>query len=178
MASSHIRRCTPDDLPAVHVLLAQTWHATYDRWYGGEKMREITATWHAPERLAEQVDQPGSVFLVAADPDEIVATAFAHDVGESGVEIGRLYVSPSHQNSGIGAALLDTLICAFPSADRFLLDVEPRHAGAIRFYRRHGFRCIVANAGCNPGLDLPHLRMWLMLHPPAGAAGPACPRSR
>jgi ribosomal protein S18 acetylase RimI-like enzyme len=143
-------------------MLIETWHATYDAWLGAEKVREITAAWHSPEQLAAQVDRPDSLFLLADAAGTLVGTGFANTVGEDGaVEIGRLYVLPHQQGRGIGSALLAALLAGFPAASRIHLDVEPRNAGAIRFYSRHGFAVVAASTDCCGGSGVAHLRMQL-----------------
>lgn len=134
-----IRPARTADLPAVQALLAATWHHTYDRWLGCARVARITEEWHSIARLSEQLDAPATAFLVAELRGAFLATGFAHAIGAHDVEIGRLYVAPHAQRHGIGARLLQALLGAFPLSCRFYLEVEPRNAGAIRFYERHGF---------------------------------------
>lgn len=154
-----IRPCTLTDIPAVHRLLTETWHATYDGWLGVERVNEIAATWHSHAQLAAQVGRPDSAFLVAETGDELGGTAFAHATS-GGIEIGRLYVLPRHQRHRIGSALLHAVFAAFPGAAPFQLDVEPRNAPALAFYRRHGFAIIGAGTDCGgEGSGISHLRL-------------------
>lgn len=138
-APVRIRDATPSDIETIRKLLITTWHATYDDLFGADEVRRITEAWHSPDRLGDQVAQPGTAFLVATRGRTIVGTAFAHMTGGEDAEIGRLYVHPDWQGCAIGAKLLDALIGRLREARRFRLEVEPRNHAAIRFYRRHGF---------------------------------------
>lgn len=53
-----------------------------------------------------------------------------------GLEILELYVDPFFQNRGIGAALIEFAVREF--GVRRLVVLE-KNAGAVRFYRKHGF---------------------------------------
>lgn len=159
VGSIAIRPAALADIMSVRGLLIDTWHATYDGWLGAERVREISETWHAEAQLAAQVGQPDSVFLVAEVDGNLAGTAFAHATGD-GVEIGRLYVRPSFQGQGAGSALLSAALEAFPYESLFYLDVEPRNAGAIAFYHRHGFAIIGGGtADGAAGSGIPHLRL-------------------
>lgn len=135
----HIRDAMAHDLEAVRSLLITTWHDTYDDLIGAERVLQITAEWHSPERLGGQVGRSGTAFLVAVQGKQIVGTGFAHMTGAEEAEIGRLYVHPGSQGRSIGSRLLDALIGHLSDARRFQLEVEPRNQAAIRFYERHGF---------------------------------------
>jgi ribosomal protein S18 acetylase RimI-like enzyme len=143
-----IRTARLEDVPAVKALLAATWHDTYDSILGPERVREITQEWHAPERLASQVDQAATAFLLAEIGDTVVGTGFAHMIGPGEAEIGRLYVLPAHQCHGIGARLLAALVASLGDARRFELEVEPRNTRAIRFYERAGFLAAGSTSDC------------------------------
>lgn len=159
---STVRACTLADIPAVRTLLLATWHATYDGWLGAARVREIGERWHSEAQLAAQVGQPDSSFLIAEAADALAGTAFAHATG-GGIEIGRLYVLPEHQGLGHGSALLRSLLAAFPCETRFHLDVEPRNARALDFYRRHGFAIIGAGPdGGGSGSGIAHLKLEML----------------
>jgi len=128
-----------DDLAAVRAVLVETWHATYDALYGTDKVAEITANWHALDRLARGLAREGHAFLVAEIDGEIEATASA-SLSEAGlVTLHRLYVRPARQGRGLGKALLDACIAQFPRAELVRLEVEPENEGARAFYSRCGF---------------------------------------
>jgi ribosomal protein S18 acetylase RimI-like enzyme len=52
----------------------------------------------------------------------------------------RLYVRPSDQRRGVGAALLGAAIAEVPLAPVILLDVEAGNKKAIAFWGKHEFR--------------------------------------
>jgi len=143
-----IRTARAADIGAVSRLLSVTWHDTYDAFLGRERVEEITRAWHSPESLQAQLDQPGTVFLVAEWRGRIAGTVFAHLVRPGEAQIGRLYVHSSSQRHGLGARLLAAAIAHYPQAERIALEVEPRNARAIRFYERHGFAGVGGTAHC------------------------------
>ena len=72
-----VRTAGERDLAAVHALLVETWHATYDGIYGVDRVTEITDDWHSLASLKAQLERPYSEFLVADDGSEIGGMAFA-----------------------------------------------------------------------------------------------------
>jgi ribosomal protein S18 acetylase RimI-like enzyme len=143
-----IRPVTLADIPAVRVALIETWHATYDGIYGPDKVRDITARWHSLLALAKQVDEPRAVFLLAECNTAIVASAFASEAEPGHVHVYRLYVRPGAQGRGIGHDLMAATLAAFPNAQRFRLEVEPRNLPALQFYRRAGFVQVGSVSDC------------------------------
>ncbi|MCZ8373756.1 MAG: GNAT family N-acetyltransferase [Beijerinckiaceae bacterium] len=148
-----IRPVRQDDLAAVRDVLIRTWHATYDEALGAAKVAEMTARWHSPEALQRQMEdmlaQPGlRTFLVAEQDGRVIATASAHLVAESRIEISRIYILPEFQRGGLGRRLLQNLLATFPAASHARLEVEPRNARALGFYRRHGFLPVSSGVAC------------------------------
>ena len=139
MSELIVRAATERDLVAVNRLLVETWHDTYDPLLGVEKVTQITSTWHAIAKLAEQIAAPDSSFLVAEEQDRIVGHAVGHVRPQHAMLLARLYVLPAHQRRGIGARLLSELVARQPGCARIVAEVEPDNVKAVSFYRRHGF---------------------------------------
>lgn len=134
-----IRNAIASDIPAVSALLVETWHDTYDALLGAPKVAEITARWHAPDILAQQLAIVGTSFLVAKADHVLVGHAYADARALPRLRIGRLYVLPAWQRRGIGQALLAALCERYPSARCLALEVETENAKGVAFYRREGF---------------------------------------
>src|SRR3712207_4814173 len=143
-----IRDVAEPDVPAVRDVLVATWHDTYDSIYGPDKVAEVVASWHSIPRLTGQVGQPGAAFLLAARDGRVIATAHASRGDDGSVRVGRVYVLPGEQRSGVGRRLLDAALARFPGAGRVWLEVEPRNASAIAFYERQGFRRETPQGNC------------------------------
>ena len=106
------------------------------------------------ERLSE-------LWLPMADTS--VFEAGGHVVGfvsMVGNEVGGIYVAPSHQNKGIGHALLDHV-----AATRPYLELEVFEANTLgrRFYDAYGFR--VLGEGLDDTVGLPILRLRIGCSP-------------
>ena len=134
-----VRSATPADLPAVRQVLVATWHATYDAIFGVAMVTDITGRWHSLEALRGQIDKAGTAFLVAERDGAVVATLYASPGRDGILMLDRLYVLPAMQGHGVGRALFETMRGRFPSTRMIRLEVEPRNAPAIAFYRRLGF---------------------------------------
>jgi GNAT superfamily N-acetyltransferase len=135
-----VRTATVADVPAMRRVLVETWHATYDALYGPDRVTAITDEWHAEARLAAGLERADHRVLVACDRDGAVfGTAAVTLVAPGRLGLDRLYVRPGQQGTGVGTALLAGVLAGWPGLRRIDLEVEPRNAPAIAFYRRHGF---------------------------------------
>lgn len=157
-----VRRAESGDVDGMHRVLVTTWHATYDAIYGAEKVRDITGRWHAPERLLRQVEDKGIVTLVARESGRILGTASIKLTTGGTARLDRLYVLPSHQGQGIGAALLKAALEAVPGAALVELEVEPQNSNAVAFYESQGFSVSGTTGDCgSQGDGIPAVRMVL-----------------
>jgi ribosomal protein S18 acetylase RimI-like enzyme len=154
-----VRRAREREEAAVNRLLVETWHDTYDAILGREKVADITARWHAPERLAEQIRMEGAAFLVAEADGEVVGHAFARMDREGIVHLFRLYVHPTRQRAGVGGLLLDAVAGLFPQAAAIRLEVEEANVKGRRFYEAHGFSVVGRTGDCGGDSGMPALVM-------------------
>jgi ribosomal protein S18 acetylase RimI-like enzyme len=134
----------------VRALLVETWHATYDSFYGVEKVSELTAKWHSIEALRARLQRKNAEFVVADNGREIAGMGFAamSETLEKTVVLHQLYVLPKYQRHGIGRDMFAELETCFPDAERMRLEVEPQNLHALAFYRAHGFAEVGRTSNC------------------------------
>lgn len=70
----------------------------------------------------------------------LLSFTFSAEVGGLVVLVEELYVLPEFQNRGLGRQALDFVRREFPQAARFRLEVTAQNQGAVRLYRRAGYR--------------------------------------
>jgi GNAT superfamily N-acetyltransferase len=139
-----IRKASPGDcrrLAELHVL------ARHDMAY----LPHVHSFASVEEWMRETV-LPRQHVWVAEVGGDVVGYASLHDGF-----LTNLYVHPSHQRSGNGAALL-TEVKKFAS-DGFKLWVFQANQDAIRFYARHGARTVRMTDGSENQERLPDLLM-------------------
>jgi ribosomal protein S18 acetylase RimI-like enzyme len=139
LSAFHVRLATEADLPAVSRLMAETWTAAYAAFIPRGRIAELTAAWHAVERLARQIAKPELVFLVADSEGRIVGHAAAARENGEEVFLRRLYVHPEAQGRGVGRALFDAIVAALPDTHGMRLETFAENVRGIAFYRRLGF---------------------------------------
>ena len=150
-----IRKAEAADLEALRDLLIETWHATYDPIYGAARVDEITGRWHSVEALALSLARPATIDLVSVEGGFLIGTACCAWAADA-ANLHRLYVRPAAQGRGVGSRLLAAVIGELrrqPAVTSLKLEVEPKNAGAIGFYRRHGFTEAGRTADCGRSGD-------------------------
>ncbi len=141
-----VSRVRQDEIPLAKELLSLTWSDTYGAFLPQNVIEEVTATWHHADRLRAEAQRPDEYFGVAkAEDGRIVGLITMHVRESDGIGIiSRLYVHPEFQRQGIGAALLDAAVRAFPAVRRLRLEVEEQNAKGRAFYAKQGFNQIGA----------------------------------
>lgn len=136
-----VRTASERDLEKVRALLVETWHATYDTFYGVEKVNELNGRWHSLPALKSWLERKNAEFLVADDGRNIGGMGYAamSDTLKKTVLLQQLYVLPKLQRQGIGRDIFAELETCFPDAERMRVEVEPQNLHALAFYRAHGF---------------------------------------
>lgn len=136
-----VRTASQNDAEALRLLLAETFHATYDPFYGPQKVQQLIDSWHSLAALKARIEKKGGEFLVADDGGGLGGMAYAAmspKLAKTAM-LHQLYVRPSCQRQGVGRDLFAEIETCFPDAEILRLEVEPRNAGAVAFYEAHGF---------------------------------------
>lgn len=141
-----VRSAAEADLKAVHELLVETWHATFDDLLGRETVEAVTGRWHSVAALRANLKRPYSEFIVADNGEGgIDGMAFASQSEDGIASLHQLYVRPETQVQGIGTMLLAEIEMAFPDVRKLRLEVIERNGKAVRFYERKGFARVGRN---------------------------------
>jgi GNAT superfamily N-acetyltransferase len=138
-----LQRLTADDIDAVSTLARIVWQATYPALISQAQIDAMLADRYAPERIREQLDDPRHAWRVARQSHALVG--FAHAMlDKSGCKLDKLYVHPTQQRRGIGAALLQEIAgwARVQQAGRLWLQVNRGNTRAIRAYEKYGFHIV------------------------------------
>lgn len=139
----------PDDAATLGPLHLRDWLRNYldvdagidESWIrehrGASATAEGIAEWR---RFIEAAESPAAPHFcrVVRSGTEIAGYLRAHWEGAESITLGPMYLQEHAQGHGVGGRLMaEFLTWAGPA--RIRLGVVERNAGAIRFYRRHGF---------------------------------------
>ncbi|UPK76592.1 GNAT family N-acetyltransferase [Nocardioidaceae bacterium SCSIO 66511] len=136
MTAYAIRQATPADAPALHDLGEAVTIPTYTPIAGAEYARFVRDTWWRADYIAESMDR--TAHFVAERDDEIIGTAVVGALDGDPV-LWKLYVLPAEHGTGVGSALLDTVLAWVDGAERLLLSYIDGNEHAAAFYRAKGF---------------------------------------
>jgi ribosomal protein S18 acetylase RimI-like enzyme len=136
---AEIERAATRDVLAIKDVLRETWHDTYASLLSKTAIETLTSQWHAPELLAEQLQNPEIYFAVARAGEVVAGVVTARKQGDA-IVVDRLYVRPQYQRRGIGRQLLESSYRVFRGAKRVRLSVEAENEKGVAFYAKQGFR--------------------------------------
>ncbi len=88
--------------------------------------------------LAEELENPCAVFLVAQRDDAVVGYLGCHHIAGEGY-ITNVAVAPACRRQGVARALLTTAIEQWQDLSRITLEVRESNAPAIALYHSMGF---------------------------------------
>jgi len=135
-----VRTAREEDLQAVHALLAETWHSTFDSVMGEGTVASVIETQFSISSLREKLKRPYSEFVVADSGDGTLhGMAFASQTDDSVATLSDLFVRPTEQVQGLGTMLLAEVEMAFPGVQVMRLDVVERQTEAVSFFNRKGY---------------------------------------
>nr|WP_325260996.1 GNAT family N-acetyltransferase [uncultured Rhizobium sp.] len=136
-----IRTAGDEDVEKIRVLLAETFHQSYDPFYGADAVEKMVRNWHSPVAIRTRLIKKDGEFLVADDGSKIGGIAYAavYPKMAKTVMLHQLYVAPACQNDGIGRDLFAEIETCFPDAEIMRVEVSLPNVRAASFYQRLGF---------------------------------------
>jgi len=132
-----IRAADRGDLAAVLDVGHRTWPATYGPIAGDEYVAMGLAKWWTEDATTPAI-RAGRVTVAEIDGEVVgIATVGTH---ENHLVLWKLYVLPEHQGTGIGSALLESVVArATGDYPQIRLSYLVGNASAEGFYRSKGF---------------------------------------
>ncbi|MCF6370043.1 GNAT family N-acetyltransferase [Rhizobium halophilum] len=136
-----VRTAGEEDVEKIRALLSDTFHATYDPFYGADKVTQLIAAWHSPPAIRSRIGKKDGEFLVADSGRDLGGIGYAatYPKMEKTVMLHQLYVKPSCQGQGIGRDIFAEIETCFPDAEILRVEVALQNLRAISFYERLGF---------------------------------------
>jgi ribosomal protein S18 acetylase RimI-like enzyme len=134
-----VRRALADDADAIRAVAHDAWRATYHDLIGEEPVERFLAQAYTPERVSLRIERHETFVAALVDGDASGVDAFVEAMheGDHG-HIVAFYTRPGARGQGIGSALLDRVIAAFPGLD-ISADVLVGNDLGEPFYVARGF---------------------------------------
>src|SRR5262245_40729288 len=135
-----IEKASVTDVKAIQAVLRATWLDTYSPYLAQATLDEVTTVWHDAALLEARIRDTNVFFAVAKRPDgEIAGLVTAQCRTPGDLFIYRLYVRPDLQHQGLGTALYQATLSAFPGTRRVRLQVVANNQKGFAFWRKLGF---------------------------------------
>jgi len=140
-----IRPPVERDIESVCALARAVWQATYPALISQAQIDFMLADRYAATHIRSQLDDPDHAWRLAVWDAEIIGFAHA-SLDALAVKLDKLYIAPSHQQRGIGSALLDDIkrFAHDHAATRLWLQVNRGNTQALAAYQQYGFAVIEA----------------------------------
>jgi ribosomal protein S18 acetylase RimI-like enzyme len=136
-----IRPITPDDVSAIVGLARTTWLDAYAEIILPEQIDYMLAQRYDHERLCFDTEDPQK-WLRQAYLDGVLAGFAACEIYKGEFKLDKLYILPTMQRKGIGAALVSHAaeLARERGFSAMILAVNKQNEQAIRAYTQYGFR--------------------------------------
>jgi ribosomal protein S18 acetylase RimI-like enzyme len=147
-----LRPALATDAEALSLLAGATLLEAFHAVIPGADLVIHAKSQSSPEHFAEWIGSPGNSVLLAEHADTaaplgysvVTAPKFPIETDGGDTELRRLYVLSGWHGSGIGQALMDSVIAGARARGntRLLLGVHDDNRRARRFYERSGFHVL------------------------------------
>ena len=127
-----IINATENDLPAILALQKLAYQSEAEL-VGDYSISPLTQTLDGVKD-----DFNSGVFLKAVENDEIIGSVRVR-FSDNTLYIGRMIVSPAHQNKGIGTTLLHAAEALYPNA-RYELFTSEKSERNLHLYKKNGYK--------------------------------------
>ncbi len=128
------------DVELIQSAATESWHAAYKDIYPTEYISNFLQQAYSTEALLESISNPGSIFLVAKNRNQVIGFCHFDDMG-NGPELLRLYVIPSGWGAGIGTHLLHLIESSLIARglSEYFCYVHSQNEIGKAFYHKMGF---------------------------------------
>ena len=134
-----VRRATLDDAAAIREVAHDAWRATYRDLIGEEPVERFLAQAYTPERVALRIERHETYVAALDGGDRSGVDAFIEAMLQGDhAHIVAFYTRPGTRGRGIGSALLNRVVAAFPGLD-LSADVLVGNDLGEPFYVARGF---------------------------------------
>lgn len=172
--SIHIRNATAADAALLTDLGRRSFTAAFETMNTPENFAAYLAEAFNEQKQAEEVAQPGSIFLIAETQDPqtgqtepvgyarlLAGSTETCITGKNPIELVRIYALGTRTGKGIGSALIQAVVqeARGRGHDVIWLGVWQENPRAVAFYERWGFQKVgthVFQLGNDPQTD------WIM----------------
>ncbi len=143
-----ITQATLADLPRLQSIARETFQESFAAMNSEANIRAYMDEAFSAEKLAAELAEENSTFYLATMDDEVIGylkinsgNAQTEPMGDSALEIERIYVRKAHHGRQVGQRLLDKAIevAREMNIEQVWLGVWEENARAIRFYEKNGF---------------------------------------
>lgn len=137
-----IQPASPSHIPIIRDIAARTWPTAFAGILSSEQITYMLEWMYSISSLTEQMVMKSHVFLIAQRKELPVGyLSYEIDGGGAGVtRLHKLYTLPEVHGSGVGSALLYSVINAAKLQGQSHVELNVnRYNSAINFYERHGF---------------------------------------
>lgn len=149
-AGRAIRPARPDEASSLALLSLEVWSHTYLRDGVSGRFADYALSTFTGASYAQIITDPRERLLVSDNQrglDGLIRVTRGNPgpvAGCSDIELTSLYVQPRHHGRGIGSALLRAGmgVAVSMGAASVWLTVNVQNAGALGFYRAHGFESL------------------------------------
>jgi diamine N-acetyltransferase len=150
-SSIYIRTANSSDAILLSEFGAKTFSDSFAADNRAEDMQAYLAAAFSPEKQAEEVADPASLFLIAeiegvtAGYARLLEGSYPEVVtGSRPIELVRIYAGKEWIGHGVGAALMEACLqeASQRGCDMIWLGVWERNERALAFYRKWGFQAV------------------------------------
>jgi ribosomal protein S18 acetylase RimI-like enzyme len=143
-----ITQATLADLPRLQSIARETFQESFAAMNSEANIRAYMDEAFSAEKLAAELAEENSTFYLATMDDEVIGylkinsgNAQTEPMGDSALEIERIYVRKAYHGRQVGQRLLDKAIevAREMNIEQVWLGVWKENARAIRFYEKNGF---------------------------------------